>query len=82
MVNDLHEIKEHNYKMDQNYWYPYPVFSLYAIRLYRKIKAACESMGLQLDDNYRYVYVETFLNLICDTNQDYINTMLGGDEDE
>lgn len=82
MVNDDHELRgSKNYRMDQNYWYPYGLFTLYSLRIYRALKARCRDRGAPFDDKYRYVYVHRFYEAICDHHQDHIRTMLGGDED-
>jgi hypothetical protein len=79
MINDLREASEtHNLKMDQNYWYPYDLFSLYALRLYRLLSDSCKALGIQLDNNHLYVYVVVFLEHVCRINHDAIEVMLGG----
>jgi hypothetical protein len=82
MVNDEHEPRDgRNYRMDQNYWYPYGLFTLYSLRIYRALKAWCAARDVPFDDKYRYVYVHRVYEAICEHHGDDIRTMLGGDED-
>lgn len=85
MINDTFELsvlKESNYRMDRNYWYPYGLFTLHAIRLYRLLKRQFAKMGINLSDDYRYMYVDAYLSVISENNVDYINTMTGMDENK
>lgn len=53
----------------QNYFYPYDLFTFYATKLYIRLKAACLGIEYSLDEAYRYVYLNTFLNLVADLHQ-------------
>lgn len=75
MVNDKAHSNEGVYKIDQNYWYPYGLFSAYAMKLYRKISEYCEKQGAPLDPHYRYVYVNTFLEGIAHCHKEDIQTL-------
>jgi hypothetical protein len=86
MTNDL---KEKNYRgsqsnnlIDQNYWYPYDLFTLYSLRTYRLLKKLCADYKYHLNDEQRFVYVNTFMAQIWDMKIEVINTMTGGDQDE
>lgn len=84
MINDtLPGITEwgRNYKMDQNYWYPYSLFSFHCMTVYRLLKTRLASIGVETNDFYRFVYVGYFLGFVCEQNREYIDTMLGGDEE-
>ena len=82
MIDDTKNTSNnHNCRMDQNYWYPYSLFLLYSLRIYRMLKEKCLEHNVHLDDENRYIYVEKFFKSVCEYNQDTINTMLGGDEE-
>lgn len=57
----------------QNYFYPYQLFSYYALQLYLALRDACEGAGVELERAYRYVYLDAFLNHIADTHREDIN---------
>lgn len=59
----------------QNYFYPYDLFTFYAIRLYALIEEGCKELAYSLHDRYRFVYVDTFLDFISEANIDYINAL-------
>lgn len=45
MVNDINPTPDGSMIMDQNYWYPYGLFSLYSLRVYNWIEKRCEEVG-------------------------------------
>lgn len=57
----------------QNYFYPYQLFSYYALQLYLALRDACLEKGISLERAYRYVYLDAFLNHIADTHREDIN---------
>ena len=75
MINDVQPASDGSLVMDQNYWYPYDVFSLYALRVYRWIEARAKTTGLGIDRRLRYVYVERFFNAVCDQHTADLKTM-------
>jgi len=58
----------------QNYFYPYELFSFYALQIYLMLKAEADKLGIVLDVAYRFVYVEAFLNFVAIKHIDQINT--------
>jgi len=52
--------------VQQNYHYPYDLFSFYALHIYKLLKQACKTHGVPLDDSYRYIYLDSFLNHIAE----------------
>ncbi|MEC5172131.1 hypothetical protein [Chryseobacterium nepalense] len=68
-------------RIEHNYWYPYNLFMYYTNTIYMLLEEEFVKMGISLDKNYRYVYVNMFLELICSENSDYVKTMMGGDQD-
>ena len=75
MINDVHPASDGSLVMDQNYWYPYDVFSLYALRVYRWIEAQAKTAGVTIDRRIRYVYVERFFSAVCDQHAADLKTM-------
>ena len=75
MVNDINPTSDGSMIMDQNYWYPYGLFSLYSLRVYNWIEARCEEAGVTLDPKQRFVYSERFFDAVCTQNRDYLRTM-------
>ncbi|MEL1243991.1 hypothetical protein AAEO56_06935 [Flavobacterium sp. DGU11] len=59
----------------QNYHYPYDLFCFYALQLYMLLKNACKYEGVLLQDKYRYIYLDTFLNSIADIEHLEINDL-------
>lgn len=81
MIDDKIKSNQHNIKMEYNYFYPYNIYALYSLRIYRLIQQKCSQLGIDVIDKYRYVYVHTFLNHVCSQHIKQIKTMLGNDED-
>lgn len=50
----------------QNYNYPYELFAYYAFEIYKLLKAKAVLLSTDINDNYRYVAVDTFLNFVAD----------------
>jgi hypothetical protein len=59
----------------QNYFYPYDLFSFYALKIYLMLKVECQKLQITLDEKYRYVYVDCFLNSIAQKNQKEIDDL-------
>ena len=62
-----------------NFWYPYALFTLYSLRLYRRLKTALTARGVELDDHYRFVYTQTFLHQVCQFEKEKISTFVAHD---
>ena len=71
-----------NMLMDQNYWYPYDLFLLYSLRSYRLLKQLCANHKYDLNDEHRFVHLNTFMSHIWDMKIDLITTMTGGDQED
>lgn len=86
MINDMRKEsnKRNNVNMliDQNYWYPYDLITMYGLRTYRKLKELCAKYKYNLDEANRFVHVNTFMSEIWDIEYDKINTMTGGDQED
>lgn len=75
MVNDIDRASDGSIIMDQNYWYPYGLFSLYALRVFRWISARSAEAGYQMEPEYRFVYVDRFFQAVCDQHSADMKTM-------
>lgn len=49
----------------QNYFYPYELFQFYALQIYLLIKNAAKLLGVDVNSEYRFVYVDVFLSFIA-----------------
>lgn len=61
--------------IQQNYHYPYDLFSFYALKLYLALKESCNREGIIFNSKYRYIYLDVFLNHITEINQPEINDL-------
>lgn len=66
----------------QNYFYPYDLFSFYALKLYLMLKEACAKKGYHFDDDYRYIYLDKFLNFVVEEHRGDIDALMGMGEYE
>lgn len=67
----------------QNYHYPYDLFSFYALQVYLLLKEECSKHGVLLQDKYRYIYLDTFFNHITQVKQAEITDLKkSGDYEE
>jgi hypothetical protein len=82
MIDDVNQRHgdDRNFKMEYNYWYPYPIGTLFAIRVYREIEARCRELGEELDPTYRYLYVARFYDHVCAQHREEMKVMRGGDD--
>lgn len=75
MVNDTAPAPDGSIIMEHNFYYPYGLFSLYALRVFRWINERAETIGLTLNRPMRYVYVEQFFETVCAQHVDDMKTM-------
>lgn len=75
MINDLSPTSDGSIIMDQNYWYPYGTYSVYAIRVFRWIHERAKTSGFTVDPTMRYVYVDRFFESVCDQHVADLQTM-------
>lgn len=59
----------------QNYFYPYKLFSYYALRIYLMLKELYSEQGITLSADYRFVAVDNFLSFVSRSHQDEINSL-------
>lgn len=75
------DLDKDNPSTQQNYHYPYDLFAYYALEVYKILKAACSAKGVALDDAYRYVYLDNFLNHVADQHDGEIKLLKGTPKD-
>ena len=56
----------------QNYNYPYELFSYYAYELYKMLKAKAAELETDIPDEYRYVIVDAFLSFVAGQHDEEI----------
>lgn len=57
----------------QNYFYPYELFSFYAFNIYKMLKEEAQKLDVVLDDEYRYIFVNSFLSFVAKVHSEEIN---------
>jgi hypothetical protein len=75
MVNDISPASDGSLIMDQNYWYPYGLFSLYVLRVFKWMDQHTSNVGFTLDRSVRHVYVKRFFTAVCGQHTDDLKTM-------
>ena len=82
MVKDDYATANKNFKTEYNYFFPYPVYALYCVKIYRELKDFFEKKGLALADPYRFVHTGDFFNFVTKIHAADIQTLHGADEIE
>jgi hypothetical protein len=75
MVNDISPVFGGSMIMDKNYWYPYGLFSLYALRVFKWMDKRVSHVGFTFDKTVRQVYVKRFFEAVCGEHSDDLKTM-------
>lgn len=57
----------------QNFFYPYELFSFYAFNIYKMLKSEAEKYNVFLDPEYRYVYVNSYLSFVAQVHSEEID---------
>ena len=57
----------------QNFFYPYELFSFYAFIIYKMLKAEAEKYDVYLDPDYRYVFVNSYLSFVAKVHSEEID---------
>jgi hypothetical protein len=79
MYDPEKKLKDGTIYGSHNYWYPYALFTLYSLRLYRVLKESLSKLKIELDDHYRFVYTQTFLHQVCDLEEEKIKAFVAHD---
>lgn len=59
----------------QNYFYPYELFSFYAYHIYLLLRQKALQLGVNIDSEYRYVIVDAFLSFVAKQHDDEITIL-------
>ncbi|MFP7442923.1 hypothetical protein SFC50_04390 [Bacillus infantis] len=57
----------------QNFFYPYELFTFYAFQIYKMMKEEAEKLDVYLNPDYRYVFVDSFLSFVAKMHNEEIN---------
>ncbi|RYU84837.1 hypothetical protein [Hymenobacter persicinus] len=68
-------ISEKDGTTQQNFYYPYAVFSLYALDLSRQLQAKWEQTGAAFPEAYRFVLLHDFLSFVARCHDADINVL-------
>ena len=63
----------------QNYFYPYQLFAYYAFYIYKLLKEKAQSLGVDINPEYRYIVVDAFFNYVAKEHQaeiDFFSTQI------
>lgn len=71
-------IDEKDGTTQQNYFYPYGLFSYYAHQIYMLLKEEYAKHAATIPVEYRFVAVDSFLSFVARCHQDEINTLTEG----
>ena len=59
----------------QNYFYPYELFSYYAFKISILLEEKAKGIGTYIDPNYRYVIVDAFLSFVSNHHSEEIDLL-------
>lgn len=59
----------------QNYFYPYELFTFYAHQVYQLLKIEAEKLDVYFDPEFRYMLVDSFLSFVANSHKDEIDCM-------
>lgn len=62
-----------NNSIQQNYFYPYDLFSFYALNIYRMLNEEALKESLFMDSQHRFIIVDAFLSYIFKIHEEEIN---------
>jgi hypothetical protein len=82
MINDRVTACNPSMIMDHNFWYPYGLFSMYALRIFRWLQAKVQSEGGALDTHVRHVFLAHFFESVCSRHVEHMKTMRAHDRFE
>lgn len=71
---------DRNHRMEHNFWYPYGVFTLHCMQVWRHLQKRAAELAVTIDPAHRFVAVAAFLDGVRDLHKDDVRTMLGHDE--
>lgn len=60
----------------QNYFYPYDLFSYYANLILKELDRSCTTLPYPVESTYRYVYLNRFFDHVAEEHRSDINILL------
>ena len=82
MINDRAPASNGSLIMEHNFYYPYGLFSMYALRIFGWLQGKVQAEGGTLDIHVRYVFVAQFLASVCSGHVEHMKTMRAHDRFE
>lgn len=70
-----------NSTTQQNYFYPYGIFSYYALQIFLELKKHFAKHGVAISTDYRFVILESFLSFVGYSHQDETNLLKQNNSD-
>ena len=81
MVKDKTWSKTGIYEMEHNYFFPYEVFCLYTLRIFRVLtQCIAEKLQMEFPTDYRFLLTNAFYDYVTTENKAYIATLAGNDD--
>lgn len=81
MVKDNVRTKTGIIETEHNFFFPYFVYTMYALNIFRKIEIALkEKYDIEFDCNYRYLLTNDFFSYVVGRHREEIKTLTGNDD--
>jgi len=81
MVKDSDPFYRQSITLDHNFFFPYEVYSLYTLRIYRELDKFMKQWGVEFPQEYRYAITGDFYEFVCFNKHKEDIATLGGYDD-